>query len=188
MSVRSGVGFAVALLVLLGPLASCSDPDPESTSDVVGSSDPFAPMVCAEADPVLLVDQIDRAVVAVEAELGGAQRYYEINATAAVVNLFVAGENGRVTPFAFAADALTSQDPAEGATGNTFAADSMRFDPMRVTSCVADELTSSTQEVFIVLGGPSNAVRYSVLTRSTAGGQLLIDVDAEGAVLGVEPV
>lgn len=184
MPTRSRV--SVVAVIVAGLLAGCSDSEP--TDSTVGVTDPFAPAECAEADPVLLVDQIDAAVSAVEQDLGGPQLYYEINATPVVVNLFVAGDEGLVTPYAFAAGELTSQDPVAGATGNTFPAASMDFDATTVTSCVAVELSTSTQEVFIVLGGPDGTVRYSMLTRSTAGGQLLIDLAADGTVLGVEPV
>lgn len=177
---------AVACVGLAGLFAACSGS--QSSEPTVAVTDPLRPNECAEADPVLLVDQIDEAVAAVEDQLGGPQRYFEINATTVVVNLFVAGEGDLVTPFAFAADGLTSQDPVSGATGNTFAAEAIEFDPTRVTSCVTAELVTSTQEVFIVLGGPDGAVSYSLLTRSTEGGQLLVSVDADGSVLAVDPV
>ena len=62
------------------------------------------------------------------------------------------------------------------------------FDPMKVTSCVTAQLPVSTQEVFEVLGGPSGAVQYSVLTRSPQGGQLVIMVAGDGSVLASEPI
>ena len=185
-SATAAVLVAGLVAVLFGG-ASCSGDGAGSAAS--STLDPFVPSECNAADPELLIDQIDEAIAAVEADLGGEQEYYEINATTAVVNLFVAGNAGEVTPFAFAGGALSSEQAETGATGNTFAAAAaLAFDPMRVSSCVAAELPTSVAEAFIVLGGPDGTVGYSVLTRSSAGGQLMVEVGADGAILGVDPL
>lgn len=176
---------AVAGVVLAGTVAGCS-----SGGDEVAVTAP-APVgaACSPADPVLRVDAIADAVAAVEAELGGAQRYYEINATDLLVNLFVAGDGGaEAIPFVFVGGALTSDEPLAGASGSTFAADQLDFDPRRVTSCVAAELPDSVPTVFEVVGGPAEAVRYSVVVTSQAGGQLIVEVAPNGAVLSGDAV
>lgn len=167
-------------LALLAPACSGDEASAPTTQ-------PFGPTECAEGDPLLAVDQIDAAVTALEAELGGPQLYFEINATSALVNLLVAdAEDATVTPYAYVGGELSSEEPITGATGNTFVADSIDIDPARVLSCVASELPSSRVELFFIEGGPQGAVRYSVLTSNDQGGQLLVEVTGQGLVVGVE--
>ncbi len=59
------------------------------------------------------VDLIDDAVAALEAELGGPQRYFEINATPQLVNLFVELNDGAlVQPWVYLDGELSSTDAA----------------------------------------------------------------------------
>lgn len=72
-AVRAGLVVAVACAAVL---PGCSD-DGESGPETTFS---LGPAACAVADdPVLMVDEIDAAVAAVEAELGGEQVYFEID-------------------------------------------------------------------------------------------------------------
>ena len=146
--------------------------------------------VCASKPPVLRVDLVAAAVSAVEAERGGPQRYYEINATAKLVNLFVVGAtSGEVVPYVYLADGgLSSTKPSTGASGSTFVAAAIDIDPRKVTSCVTAQLPGARIDNFDVLGGPNGAVQYSVIATSTVGGQLIAVVDGDGAVQSVEPV
>ena len=147
-----------------------------------------APGTCAPGDPVLRVEQIEPAVAAVEAELGGPQRYFEINATPALVNLFVASPDGtQVTPYLYSKGTLSS-DASRPATGNSFPSSVIDIDPQSVTSCISGQLPTSTQDLFLIQGGADDAVRYGVLVTSQAGGQLLVEVSGTGVVLGVDPV
>lgn len=176
-----------ALVLVVAALVSCSGDDGSGapTETPVAT---LASFDCASTPPTLRVDLIDEAIAAVEAERGGAQRYFEINATPLLVNLFVAGDDGAtVTPYVYVDGELSSDDAVE-AEGNTFTADAVDIDPLRVTSCVAAELAGSAQDAFIVEGGPQGAVRFSVLVTSQAGGQLVVGVDGVGAVLSVDPV
>ena len=114
-----------------------------------------------------------------------------MNATEAVVNLFVAGTaadgSGTVTPYAFSRGELTAQ-PASPADGNRFAADAVQIDPQRVLSCLVEQLPSSMLTAFVVEGGPNGAVRYSAVVASEQGGQLVVEVSGTGQVLSVDPV
>ena len=182
----------VLLAVLLAALtasvlaASCSSND---AAPLVSTPASAAPTVCASAPAPLQVDRIAAAIAAVESELGGPQQFFEINATAALVNLFVADtEEATATPFVFGAGELSAGDALEGASGSTFGGAAVQFDPLRVMSCVSAELPDSTPDVFEVVGGPGGAVQLSVLTSSTAGGQLLINLGPSGAILAVDPV
>jgi hypothetical protein len=80
--------------------------------------------------PLPIVDQIDQAVAALEAETGGPQEYFEINATAQLVNLFV-GTQRRRRRAAVAVRRRRRSPPPKGrpASGGTFAGADVAFDP-----------------------------------------------------------
>jgi hypothetical protein len=166
-------------------LVSCSDDD-DAASTVSAT---VVPAECQARTPALRVDLIDRAVAQVEAQLGGPQQYFEINATELLVNLFVSVDEGaQVQPFVFLADELNSRDPMPVQQGETFEAASLAFDPQKVTSCVVDELPDSTATAFEILGGAGGAISYSLIVSSANGGQLVVAVNGEGRILAVDPV
>ena len=176
---------AAAALAAVLALAACSGDDEAAPTT---TASPFGPAECAPGAPVLLVDQIDDAIAAVEAELGGPQEYFEINATSLLVNLFVADvATQTVTPYAYVGGELTSEDPLDGAQGYTFVADQVQVDDQRVLSCVVPALPDSTVDVFFVEGA-DGGVRYTVLTSNDKGGQLTVEVSGEGQVIGVDAV
>lgn len=169
--------------------AACSSSDTTTSSSVPattsGSSIPGGE--CAPVEPTLRVDQIADAVAAVEQQLGGPQRYFEINATPLLVNLFVASADGTsVTPYLYAAGKLSSE-AAQTANGATFPSAAVQIDPTLVTACVTAQLPTSQQDVFVIVGGTGDAVRYSILTTSSQGGQLIVEVTGRGAIVGVTP-
>jgi hypothetical protein len=178
--------------VLLTVAAGCSDSNsgdsPSTTSPSSGPSTSTGTPAASAAGAPLRVDLIDDAVAAVEAELGGRQDYFEINATPGLVNLFVARDAGGVTAFAYVAGVLTSEDLTGAAEGTTFRADALNFDPARVTDAVSAELPTSRQDAFEILGGPNGAVIYSVIVTSSAGGQLIVEVGPDGTIAAVDPV
>ena len=94
------------------------------------------------ADAPVLVEQIAPAVAAVEAELGGPQQYFEVNATPQLVNLFVADRRRRRRSRRTCTSAASSPRPPSRrrAEGATFGADALTFDPATVLDGVADEL------------------------------------------------
>jgi hypothetical protein len=181
---RRGAARAAAV-VLMVAVTACSggdDASPETTES------PFGPTACPAAEPPLRVDQIDEAIAAVEAELGGPQEYFEINATSLLVNLFVADvETRTVTPYVYVGGELSSQEPLDGAQGFTFFAEAVAIDGQRVLSCIARDLPESTLEVFFVEGA-DGGVRFSALTSNELGGQLTVEVNGQGLVLAVETV
>jgi hypothetical protein len=137
-----------------------------------------------------LVDQIAPAVEALERSLGQSVEYYELNADARLVNLFVATDGGATaTPYVYLDGALQPPaPPVEVSTGSTFAAGDVAFDPDSVLSGVADELDPSTLARFVVLAGPGGEVRYEVLVRSRQGGALSVVVGPDGEVREVVPL
>jgi hypothetical protein len=153
-----------ALLVAVLALAACGGDDEEAV--------------------VPLVDQIAPAIVAVEDELGGPQRYFEINATPQLVNLFVAGD-GEVTPYVYVGGELGPAGAPAAAEGATFTADAVAFDPDRILDGVRDELPESAIVLFTIAGGPGGAVQYGATVQSERGGTLDVVLDPDGSVQSV---
>ena len=169
------------LFLVVALAVGCSD-----DGDSAQTTTPAVAAACVPGDPVLRVDLIDDAVAAVEAERGGAQTYFEINATANLVNLFVADDDDTVTPYVFVDSTLSPGEAISGAQGATFEWSAVDIDPARVTSCVVAELPESEQTAFEILGGPDGLVQYTVIVTSQAGGQLLVEVAGDGTIIAVD--
>jgi hypothetical protein len=156
----------------------------DATTDATGLDGP-CPTV---EEPPVVVDRIADAIAAVEAELGGPQRFFEINASDLLVNLLVASPDGaEVIPYVWIEGETTSASPSP-AEGFTFPGSAVAVDPTRVTGCVERDLPSATVQAFVVLGGPDDGVQYSLITVSDQGGQLVIEVRPDGQVVSVDPV
>jgi hypothetical protein len=173
-----------AVVVGITLLGACSD-DPVASSDTVVVSTTVA---LPAADELPLLDEIGPAVAALEAQLGGPQDYFEINATARLVNLFVALNNGAVAqPWLYLEGTLTSAE-GQAAGGGTFVAASMDFDPDVILSQVLTELPGISIESFYVHGDGEGNVLYGVLATSDKGGGLDVVLGADGSVKSVDPV
>ena len=132
------------------------------------------------------VDLIGEAVSALEARLGGPQRYFEIDATPRLVNLFVELNGGAlVRPWVYLDGQLSSTDPLPAA-GHSFAGTALDFDPDKVLSRLHAELPQSRPDVFFIEGGEGGIVRYSVTVTSPEGGQLVVVVGPDGTVKSVD--
>jgi hypothetical protein len=174
----------LALVVLA---AGCSGSDGSADTTLPAAID-TAPTECAPATPELKVDDVTAAIAAVEAERGGPQQYFEINTTSLLVNLFVADTAaGTAVPYVYVGGALSHQDGTP-AQGGTFTAADLVFDPQRVTSCVRAQLPESSLDQFLVQGNGQGAVQLSVITSSPQGGQLVVTVNGDGLVLGVDAI
>jgi len=136
------------------------------------------------------VADIGPAIEAVEAELGAGQQFFEVNATAQLVNLFVAVDDATsAVPYIFFDGELQPPAPALAVeSGFTFTADAVDFDEDSVLDAIADELPDSTIEGFAIEGGEGGIVRYLVSARSAQGGVLAVTVAPDGAVLEVDPL
>lgn len=163
-----------------GPSTSSAGTQPASTTGSKAST----PAVASGTLP--RVDLISAAVTKLEAQLGAPQQYFEINATTRLVNLFVALNDGKlVQPWVYLDGDLSSTQPRD-ATGFTFAATALDFDPAKVLSHVQTELADSSPDVFFVEAGAGGIVRYSVTVNSKQGGQLVVVVGADGTVQSVD--
>ncbi len=172
--------FVLAAAIALG---ACSDSGGSSTETVAPST------TLSDATPhtLPLVGKIHDAVNALETKLGGPQQYFEINATPRLVNVIVALNDGKVAqPWVFLDGELSSTDGA-AATGFSFAASALDFDPAKVLSKLQEQLPESSPDLFFVEGGEGGTVRYSVAVTSEQGGQLVVIVGPDGSVQSVTP-
>src|SRR3954454_16272799 len=113
-------------------LSACSGESTPSTTTIASST-----TVDATGTRALpLVGEIDDAVAALEAKLGAPQQFFEINATTQLVNLIVALNDGKVAqPWVYLKGELSSAEGAP-ASGHTFAAGALDFNPETVLSQV----------------------------------------------------
>jgi hypothetical protein len=164
-------------------LAACSGGGGSSTTEAAVST---RVAVATAAEPPR-VDLIAEAVAALEAKLGGPQQYFEINATSKLVNLIVSLNDDKLAQaWVYLDGELSSTDPAD-ASGFSFAASALDFDPGKVLSKIEAELPQSSPDLFFVEGGDGGIVRYSVAVSSPQGGQLIVVVGPDGAVQSVDP-
>ena len=170
-------------LALLGCSDDGGSADGATTTTVADMSAP--PPVIVD---VPMVGEIDAAVAALEAQLGGPQRYFEINATSKLVNLFVSLNDGAlVQPWVYFDGELSSQE-GRAAGGGTFAAADLQFDASLVLSKLQTELPGATIESFYVNGDGQGNVQYGALVTSAQGGGLDVLLGPAGEVLSVDPI
>ena len=169
--------LAVVVVTLALLAGACSgDDDDGSTSSDTGDGQP------------LRIDAMGAAVDAVEAALGGEQRFYEVNATPTLVNVFVAAADGTAIAYVYDAvnDALNEPAAPQPASGNTFTWSQADFDPATVLSEALGELPNALPRTFAVTAATADAVQYLVTLESTQGGVLDVLVDRDGTVLGAQ--
>lgn len=173
-----------ACAVLLG--CSGGDESATTTAPDVTICDPQG-TAQAEAD-LPAVDTIAAAIAALERQLGAPQQYFEVNATARVVNLFVALNGATLAQAWLYLDGELTSQPAQAASGGTFEAAEVAFDADRVLSKVRAEVPEAVLESFYVHGDGKGNVQYGVLASALCGGGLDIVVGGDGSVKSVDPV
>jgi hypothetical protein len=136
-----------------------------------------------------MVDEIGPAVEALERELGEGQDFFEINADAGKVTLWVASDGATTaTPYVFADGELTPADEPQDADGETFTADEgLTFDQDTVLDQVLDDFGDNVQQ-FSIVGGPGDVVRFGVIVQSDRGGQLDVGLGPDGQILEASAV
>jgi hypothetical protein len=168
--------LAVLVCSLIAPACSGDDGGSNDTTTAEATGRP------------LRIDAMGAAVEAVEAAMGGEQRFYEVNATPTLVNVFVAGADGAATAYVYDAvdEVLDEPAPPQPASGNTFGWSQVDFDPDTVLSAALEELPNALPRTFAVTAATAEAIQYLVTLESTQGGVLDVLVDRNGAVLGAQ--
>jgi hypothetical protein len=166
-------------VVVVAAVAACGSGDDDGTS---GTAPPAT-------GPAAFVVDVLAAIEAVETELGGPQEFFEITASAQLTNVFVAVDGATAAvPYLYVDGELEVPGPVqEGATGSTFTAEDVDFDPAAITSGVAAELPETSIDALSVYGDGTGAV-YVLAATSEAGGLLDIVVTGDGAVVSVDPL
>lgn len=177
-----------AAVVLLVSVVGCSGGDDaaDTTLPPVTICDPDAAEPQGDDDLPAVAD-IAMAIDELAAVLGAPPEFFEINATADLVNLFVALNDGTaVQPWLYAGGELTSED-AQPASGGTFAAGDLDFDVDRVLAGVRREVPEAILESFYVHGDGAGNVQYGILASARCGGGLDVIVSGDGRVVSVDP-
>lgn len=172
-----------AALVALAAAAACS-----SDGDTAINSGNAVEQV-ASSDDLAFVADVREAIEAVESDLGGPQRYFEVTANPQLTNIFVAVDDATAAvAYLYVDGELQPPAPKQtGASGNTFAGSDVDFDEDLVASRVADELPNTSINALSVYGDGVGAT-YVIAGRSEVGGLLDIVVTAGGTVVSVDPV
>ncbi len=135
-----------------------------------------------------LVDLIPEAIAAVEAHYGAPQQYFEISAGLESVGLIVAVDGATAAEQgSYGADGtfVPPVDVGE-ASGSTFRADVIDFDPDRIFDSLRDELDDPVIVDFAIQGGPDGVPIYDATVASEEGGVLLVLLAPDGAIQGVQ--
>lgn len=177
-SIHTLVRFAGSLTLVVLLVAGCSSDEGQGASTSVGLS---------SRSTTLQVDMIQASVAALEAQLGGPQRYFEVNASPTVVNLFVAIE-GATQAVAYVTVGGIVQPPAAAveASGPTFAAADAQFDSATVLTQVQEQLPTSEFRLFSITGTPAGTAQYQVTMQSSKGSTFLVLLNAAGDILGTD--
>ncbi len=138
--------------------------------------------------PAPIVDRIDEAIAAVEAQYGAPQQYFEISATITDVNVIVAVDGATQAEQAmYTTDAgLTVPEPVGAASGSTFGAEAVDFDPDTVFDRLRDELDDPVIIDFAIQGTATGGTVYDATVASDGGGVLLVLLGPTGQILGVQ--
>lgn len=167
MSLRA---WAVMVVAVAAALTGCGGDD--------AADEPVRPVL----------DQIAPAMAAVDAEMGGPQQYFEVNATPLGVNLFVATEGAtQSVGYIYVGAELGSPGAAEPATGGTFTAGDVTFDPATILDGVTKDLPDSDVVRFAIAGDSNGAVQFTVDVQSDEGGTLQVTLAEDGSVVSVDP-
>ena len=135
-----------------------------------------------------LVDRIDDAIFAVETHYQAPQDFFEISATETVVSVIVAVDGGPAAEQAFWSRDDGLVDPVAIAPMDrpTFRSGDLDFRPGRVLAQVRDELPNSDIVDFAITAASDGVVVYDARMQSELGGTLLVLLDGDGRILGVQ--
>ena len=180
---RRAVVSVVCATLLVG--YSAADEAADTVAPTVTICTPDGTAQAADELPDL--SAIAPAIEAVRAELGAEPEFFEINATARLVNLFVALNGATMVQPWLYVDGTLSSDTAQQASGGTFGADLLDFDADTVLEGVRTNVPDALLETFYVHGDGQGNVQYGVLASAQCGGGLDVTVSPTGTVLSVDP-
>ncbi len=138
--------------------------------------------------PGPVVDLIPDAIAAIEEHYGAPQEYFEVSAGLDAVGFVVAVDGATMAEqSSYEADGgFTVPEPVGEASGETFTADEIDFDPDRIFDRLRDELDDPVIVDLAIQGGPNDTVVYDASIASDGGGVLLVLLRADGAILGAQ--
>lgn len=143
---------------------------------------------CGGESTSLKVEEIDDAVKAVVELTGKPAKFFEINATPDLINLFLDDGNGSAINFVWNGAELRDETGVALADGVSFDASGMSF-TTDVYALVEDELPDSLLRAFtITADGPNGEILNRVVVQSERGGQFSVLVDSVGKILGSDPL
>ena len=179
---RIGVVVALSSVLFIG--SSCGDSS--ASSDAAG----------------VRLDLIDEALDAVEQSVGTELKFFEINATTELVNIFAATDldgtlNADGLPDAVVRHVFTAKDGLEtapepvGANGPTFMRSALDYDPATILIRVLNELPDSTPLMFVLTAAgtaqnPTGVVQYRLLMQSSQGGEMSVVLTNRGEIVGTD--
>ena len=152
----------------------------------------------ATSGPRPLVEEIPVAIAAMNELFGGAVdlEYFEISADLTGVSLVLAehemsSDAGVVdatfaTSFRWQDDSLDQVGETVQAEGATFLGSQVNIDPTVIFRGIEEELNGPSIVDVAVQGASSGDVIIDVTVENSKGGRLLVLVDANGRVLGVQ--
>ena len=140
----------------------------------------------ASSGPV--VDQIDDAIAAIEQHYGAPQEYFELSAHLEEVNVIVAVDGATAAEQgSFSVDdGLTAPEPVGPASGATFVAEAVTFDPDSIFDQLRDELNDPVIVDLAITGTSGGSVIYDATVASESGGVLLVLLGPGGQILGAQ--
>lgn len=181
---RLALCAAVAVfLVSCGGSASSPTPStdrPESSEPITDAATGPAPVVAVK------VDEIRDAVKLVEQQLGGPQRYSEVNATQTEVNVFVVLGSGAESDYVVRNGVVEPPIGNATYTGSTFATSDLTFTP-NVLDRVARGISDAELVAFSITPREGGGVDY-IATLTAPSGEFRVLVAADGAVLATSAI
>lgn len=177
------LALAVAAVASLVACSASGSGEQSAPSATICDPD-AAPQAAADLPDVAMIAE---AIEALRGELGAEPEFFEVNATARLVNLFVALNGATMVQAWLYADGKLSTQPAREAVGGTFTADLIAVDPGTVFDTVRTEVPDAVIETFYVHGNGEGGVQYGLLASTVCGGGFDITIGSGGAVLAVDP-
>lgn len=138
--------------------------------------------------PGPVVDLVPDAIAAVEEHYGAPQEFFEVSADLDAVGFVVAVDGATMAEQgAYLSDGeFVAPEPVGEASGETFTADEIDFDPDLIFEQLREELDDPVIVDFAIQGGPNDTVVYDASIASEGGGVLLVLLGPTGAILGAQ--